>query len=132
MVGMRTRRSAARQRGQLFEPRDAGFAEALGVGHDVGLADGHEIGRVEEIADRDLMLDGPLAGGPCSPASMAFSSSVRCIVAATDSAGITSSRSAAMAALSTGVMRAISLSTSFCRPAGPRSAPCGAVLPSST
>jgi len=29
----------------------------------------------------------------------------------------------AIAALSTGVMRAISLSTSFCKPAGPRSAP---------
>src|SRR5262245_49905844 len=31
-----------------------------------------------------------------------------------------------------GVMRATSLSTSFCKPAGPRSAPLGAELPSST
>ena len=52
----------ARQGGQLLEPIDTRWAEALGVGHDVRLADRHEIGRVEELADRDLMADGPLAG----------------------------------------------------------------------
>ena len=45
--------------GEAFEKADTGLAERLGVGHDVRLRDRHEIGRVEELADRDLMRDGP-------------------------------------------------------------------------
>ena len=118
------------QLGQLLEPHNAGFAQTLGVGHDVGLAHRHEIGRVEEIADRDLMLDGPLAGGAFLPRQhgVFFIRETH----GPSAAHFFSGGSAAMAALRTGVMRAISLSTSFCRPAGPRSSLAGAVEPSST
>ena len=76
MVGMRTRRWASGAGRQALEPGDARLAQALGVGHDVRLADGHEIGRIEELADGDLVARGPTgATGPCSPASMARSSS---------------------------------------------------------
>ena len=44
---------------KAFEKADAGFAEQLGIGHDVRLRHRYEIGRVEEFADRDLMRDGP-------------------------------------------------------------------------
>jgi len=43
MVGIRTRRWVGRQRGQALQPFDAGDAERLGVGHDVGLAPPDEI-----------------------------------------------------------------------------------------
>ena len=46
---------------EAFKKADPGFAERFGVGHDVRLCDGHEIGGIEELADRDLMLDGPKA-----------------------------------------------------------------------
>ena len=39
---------------------DAGFAETLGVGHDVCLRDRDEVGGTEELADLDLVLDGDL------------------------------------------------------------------------
>ena len=55
-------------RRQPFQPGDAGFAQALGVGHDVRLADRHEIGGVEELADRDLMRGWPTGGqAPARP-----------------------------------------------------------------
>jgi hypothetical protein len=46
--------------GKAFEKAHAGFAERLGVGHDMGLRHRHEIGRVEEFADLDLVPDRPL------------------------------------------------------------------------
>ena len=112
------------RRRQPFEPGDAGLAQALGVGHHVRLADGHEVGRIEELADGDLVTHGPLAHGPqlARQHGPLFLGQAHGDLIS----------SAAAASLSTGVMRAISLSTSFCSPAGPRSAPCGAVLPSST
>ena len=45
--------------GEAFEKAHAGLAERLGIGHDMRLRDRHQIGRVEEFADRDLMRDGP-------------------------------------------------------------------------
>ena len=133
MVGMRTRRCAGRRRRQAFEPGDARLAQALGVGHDVRLADGHEIGRIEEVADGDLVAHGPLAHGPLLARQHgAFFLGQAHADLPIGSSPAARHFAAAAASLSTGVMRAISLSTSFCRPAGPRSAPCGAVLPSST
>ena len=129
MVGMRTRRCGLGRRRQPFEPGDARLAQALGVGHDVRLADGHEVGRIEELADGDLVAHGPLADGPLLARQHgAFFLGQAHARPSTSRAG----RSSPRRSLSTGVMRAISLSTSFCSPAGPRSAPCGAVLPSST
>src|SRR5581483_11552830 len=54
--------------GKAFQPSHAGLAQALGVGHDVGLRDGYEVGGIEEFADLDLMLQGKLrqrAGAAC-------------------------------------------------------------------
>ena len=42
-------------RSKAFQPLHAGFAEAFGVGHDVGLRHRHEIGGVEELPDLDLV-----------------------------------------------------------------------------
>ena len=55
-LGLGQRRQASSQR----RPPRPGF----GVGHDVRLADRHEIGRVEKVADGDLVADGPLPRGP--------------------------------------------------------------------
>ena len=60
MVGMRTRRSSAGSLAHALQPFDAGHAEQLGVGHDVGLGHRHEILGAEIVADLDLMLDRPL------------------------------------------------------------------------
>ena len=148
MVGMRTRRCALGSVASCSSQATPDWAEALGVGHDVGLADGDEIGRVEEFADRDLMADGPLAGGPLRarqhglflvgqshPLRSALLRAARKIMRRSVfllAGGLLGLGGLGGGALSTGVMRATSLSTSFCRPAGPRSAPTGAVLPSST
>jgi hypothetical protein len=45
------------RRGEAFQPAHAGLAEALGVGHDVGLGDGDEVLRAEELTDLDLVLE---------------------------------------------------------------------------
>ena len=47
-------------RGQSLQPAHPGLAEALGVGHDVGLRHRHQILGAEEFADLDLMLQGLL------------------------------------------------------------------------
>src|SRR3954464_4965184 len=44
-------------RGEAFQPAHAGLAEALGVGHDVGLGHGDEVFRAEDLADLDLVLE---------------------------------------------------------------------------
>ena len=44
---------------QAFEKTHPGLAERLGVGHDMSLRYRHEIGCIEELAERDLMLDRP-------------------------------------------------------------------------
>ena len=44
---------------QAFEKTHPGLAERLGVGHDMSLRYRHEIGGIEELADRNLMLDRP-------------------------------------------------------------------------
>ena len=49
-----------RQARHALEPLDAGDAERLGVGHDVGLRHRHEILGAEIVSDLDLMLDRPL------------------------------------------------------------------------
>jgi len=43
-------------RRQPFQPAHAGFAEAFGIGHDVGLRHRHEIGRAKELAHLFLVL----------------------------------------------------------------------------
>jgi hypothetical protein len=43
------------RRGQFLQPAHAGFAEAFGIGHDVGLRHRNEIRRAKELADRHLM-----------------------------------------------------------------------------
>jgi hypothetical protein len=50
--------------GEAFEKPHTGFAQRLGVGHDVGLRNLHEICRVEELADRDLVRYPPAPDGP--------------------------------------------------------------------
>ena len=45
------------RRGEAFQPAHAGLAQALGVGHDVGLRHGDEVLRAEELADLDLVLE---------------------------------------------------------------------------
>ena len=45
--------------GEGFEKAHPGLAQGFGVGHDVRLANLHEIGRVEEFADRDLVGQRP-------------------------------------------------------------------------
>ncbi len=50
------------RRSEAFEKPHPGLAQGFGVGHDVRLRHGHEIGGVEELADRDLMRDRPAPG----------------------------------------------------------------------
>ena len=51
-----------RQLRHAFEPFDAGSAQRLGVGHDVGLRHRHEVAGAQILPDLDLMLDRPLRG----------------------------------------------------------------------
>ena len=60
MVGTRTA-CPIRARRKRFQPAHTRLAEALGVGHDVGLRHRHEIRRAEKLADLDLMLQRLLA-----------------------------------------------------------------------
>jgi hypothetical protein len=46
-------------RGQALEKVHPGLAQRFGVGHDLRLRYGHEIGRVEELPDGDLVGDRP-------------------------------------------------------------------------
>ena len=64
---------------QGLEELDPRLAEGLRISHDVGLADSDEVGRVEHAADPDLQFQALRRGSPYSPASMACSSSFRCI-----------------------------------------------------
>ena len=50
--------------GEAFEKPHTGLAQGFGVGHDVGLRHRHEIRRVEELADRDLVRYRPAPDGP--------------------------------------------------------------------
>ena len=124
MVGMRTRRCLRQRRRQAFQPSHTCLAQALGVGHDVRLADGHEIGRIEEFADGDLMANGPLADRPllASEHSAFFIGQAHGSLPLRSASNCACHFAAAAASLRTGVMRSISLSTSFCSASGPRSA----------
>ena len=52
------------RRRRAFEPCDADLSQAFGVGHDMRKTDGHKVERIEELADGDLVADGPLAHEP--------------------------------------------------------------------
>ena len=47
--------------GEPFQKAHPGFAQGFGVGHDVRLRHRHEIGGIEELADRDLVRQSPSA-----------------------------------------------------------------------